>query len=229
MLDTGLLLSGVVVVVAMWLVVRWIDLPWPPSEALDRLVAPAMVGVLIGRASALVLDDPTSLRSLRAFLVVRGGVELWPGAAAAAAVLAASLRRRGEPVLTSMALLVPVALVGYGAFEATCLLREGCYGPESAIGLRPDGLASPMVPLGVVVGVALVAIAWVLTARAERPPVETLAIALLAVAGLRSIAAIWLPRLGDALTRPHRESIAVAVIALAVVLGSRVQHRMVLR
>ena len=229
MLDTGLLLSGVVVVVAMWLVVRWIDLPWPPSEALDRLVAPAMVGVLIGRASALVLDDPTSLRSLRAFLVVRGGVELWPGAAAAAAVLAASLRRRGEPVLTSMALLVPVALVGYGAFEATCLLREGCYGPESAIGLRPDGLASPMVPLGVVVGVALVAIAWVLTARAERPPVETLAIALLAVAGLRSIAAIWLPRLGDALTRPHRESIAVAVIGLAVVLGSRVQHRMVLR
>jgi len=229
MLDTGLLLSGVVVVAAMWLVVRWIDLPWPPSEALDRLVAPAMVGVLIGRASALVLDDPTSLRSLRAFLVVRGGVELWPGAAAAAAVLAASLRRSAEPVLTSMALLVPVALVGYGAFEATCLLREGCYGPESAIGLRPDGLTTPMVPLGVVVGVALVAVASVLAARADRPPVETLAIALLAVAGLRSIAAIWLPRLGDALTRPHRESIAVAVIAVAVVLGSRVQHRAVLR
>lgn len=225
MLDTGLLLSGVVVVAAMWLAARWLRLPWEVSEALDRFVAPAMVGVLVGRASALVLDDPTSLRSVRAFLVVRGGVELWPGAAAAAVVLASSLRRRAEPVLATMALLVPVALVGYGAFEATCLVREGCYGPESAIGLRPDGLTSPMVPLGVVVGLALVAVAAALAARAYRPPVETLAIALVAVAGLRSIAAIWLPRIGEALTRPHRESIAVAFVAAVAVLGSRVAGR----
>lgn len=229
MLDTGLLLSGVGVVAAMWLAARWLGLPWPASEVLDRFVAPAMVGVLAGRATALVLDDPTSLRSLRAFLVVRGGVELWPGAAAAVAVLAVSLRHRAEPVMTSMALLAPVALVGYAAFEATCLLREGCYGPASAIGLRPDGLTSPMVPLGVILGLALVAVAWVLAARADRLSVETLALAVLAVAGLRSIAAVWLPRLGDALTRPHRESIAVALVAALTLLGSRVVQRAALR
>jgi prolipoprotein diacylglyceryltransferase len=217
MLDTGLLLSGAAAVAAMWLAARVMALPWAPGDVLDRLLLPGIVGLLAGRVAAVLLDDPTSIGSLRAFLVIRGGVELWPGAVAAAAALAISLRRAGEPVTASVAALAPVVIVGYGAYEASCLLREACYGPHAAVGLRPDGLSEPMVPLGVVVGAAIVGVAAVL-ARREPTPLLTVASATLAVAAARSAASVWLPRIGDGLTRPHRESLAVA--ALAAVAGA---------
>ena len=225
MLDTGLLLSGVAVVLAMWLAARWLPVRSTPSDAIDSLIGPGIVGILAGRAVALVLDDPTSLRSLRTFLVVRGGVELWPGAAAAVLVLVASARRRGEGALTMLATFAPVALIGYATYEATCIVRDGCYGPKTAIGLRPDGLTTPMLPLGIIVGGGLVAIAIALARRANRPAAESLAFAVLAVATSRSAASFWLPRLGDGLTRAHRTSIAVAIVVAAVLVVTQVAHR----
>lgn len=223
MLDTGLLLSGAVIVMAMWLAPQWVASTSRTSSSgvLDQLLAPAMAGLLAGRVVALVLDDPTSLRSLRAFLVIRGGVELWPGAIAAAATLVVGLRRAGEAVLPAVARLVPVALIGYAAFEATCLLREGCYGPHSAVGLRPDGIGATMLPLGVIAGAVLAGVAVVLARRPADPPIVTIASATLAVAAVRSIESVWLPRIGDGLTRPHWESIAVTVLAGVALLALR--------
>lgn len=229
MLDTGLLLSGAVVLAAMWLAARRLRAPWPASDVLDRLLLPTIVGLLVARTVALVLDDPTSLRSVRSFLVIRGGVELWPGLAAAVTTLAVSLRRAGEPVLDGLARTAPIALIGYAAFEATCLLREGCYGPHSTIGLRPDGIGTAMVPLGVLVGIVLVAVALLVDRRTTDPPMLSISMALLAVAATRSVAAVWLPRLGEELTRPHRESIAVAVLAGATLLAVRFAHGSTLR
>src|SRR3546814_6179302 len=47
-------------------------------------------------------------------------------------------RRRGHEALPELA---PFALWGYALYEATCGLRDGCYGPVSSLGLTPDGLA----------------------------------------------------------------------------------------
>lgn len=222
MLDTGLLLSGAAAVTAMWLAARW--LVGRPSDALDRLLVPAMVGILAGRAAALVLDDPTSLRSLRAFLVIRGGVELWPGLAAAVAAAAIAARRAAEPVLDTLATLAPIALVGYATFEATCLMREGCYGPNTALGLRPDGLPEPMLPLGVIVGAVLVTVAVVLARGNLRPGLVVVG-TVFALGATRSIAAVWLPRIGEELTRPHRESLAVTGLAAALLIADHLTRR----
>lgn len=225
MLDTGLLLSGAAAVVAMWLAARALGAAWTASETLDRLLLPAVVGILAGRAVALVLDDPTSLQSLSAFLVIRGGVEFWAGAVAATATAAVAARRAGELALSTLAKLAPVALVGYAAFEASCLVREGCYGPHSAVGLRPDAISTPMLPLGVLVGMVLAAVAVLLGRRVFEPPVVSVALVALAVGLTRSVASVWLPRLGDGLTRPHRESIAVTGIAAAVLVAAHLTRR----
>lgn len=228
MLDTGLLLSGLVIAVAVWAGVRWLPMPgWKPEEVLDRLLTAGIVGVLAGRLAAASLDDPGSLRAIRTFLVIRGGVEFWPGAVAAVLVVAVGLRRAGRSVLEGVASLAPIALVGYGAFEGACLLRDGCYGPAAPIGLRPDGLATTMIPAGVVVGAGLAIGAVVLARRSGSPPIARLLAAVVAVALLRSIASIWLPRLGDELTRPHRESIAVAVLSVAGLVAVNLTHRTV--
>lgn len=211
MIDTGLLLSGALAAVAMWLATRRFLPDRQASGVVEDLLLAALWGVIGGRAVAAFLDDPESLRSLRAFLVIRGGVELWPGAAVAAVVLAVQAGRRRERPLASIAALAPVALVGYAAYEATCLVREGCYGPVAPVGLRPDGLTTTMIPGGVVMAMAVAAAAG--ASMRLRPPAIRLLACLVAVAGARSVLSIWLPRLAEGLTRPHRTSIAIAVIA----------------
>lgn len=163
MLDIGLLLTGVL----LWLVLTVAARRAPVtnmthSEVLDRLMGPALAGLVIGRLVAVVLDDPASLRSLRAVLVIRGGVEFWPGVAVAMVVLGWGLNRRGTEVRRSFAELALFALWGYATYEAACLVREGCYGPATAVGLVPDGLQTRMFPVGPAVGLTVVLVGvWV--------------------------------------------------------------------
>jgi prolipoprotein diacylglyceryltransferase len=220
MLDTGLLLTGAAIAAVAWLAARWAaptaTAPaWDANDTLDVLLWAGMVGLLAGRAAAVLLDDPDSLQSLGTFLVIRGGVEMWPGAAVAAIVLAVSLRRRGAPVIVHAALMAPAALAAYAAFEASCIVREGCYGPRAAVGLRPDGLDTTMVPLGILAAVALVGVAVLLARRPAAPPLARVLMGLAAVALVRSVASIWLPRIGDELTRQHRTSILVLILSVA--------------
>lgn len=220
MLDQGLLLSGAVIVAVAWLTARWATpsreangTPWRPGDTLDVLLGAGMAGLLAGRAAAVMLDDPDSLRSLSAFLVVRGGVEMWPGALVATVVAILTLRRRGAtPIVVHLAVMAPVALAAYAGYEATCLVREGCYGPSAPVGLRPDGLDATMVPLGVVVGIILGLVAVLLARRSAWTAWTRIGIAVTSVALARTVASIWLPRIGEELTRQHLESIAVAVV-----------------
>ena len=220
MADRGLLFSGVVIAALLYAASRWLPVGrFERSEVLDQLVVPVVAGVLAGRAVAAALDDPASLRSLRAFLVIRGGVELWPGVAAAAGALAVGLRRRGgpEPVLDGLAVLAPFLLLAYAGYEATCVLRDGCYGPASPVGLVPDGLQTRQFPVGLVVAAVVLGLAWRLATWSTDAGVK-LVVAVGGVAMARAVASIWLPRLGDGLTRPHRESIAIAVVAAGTTL-----------
>ncbi|MEO6713486.1 MAG: prolipoprotein diacylglyceryl transferase family protein [Mycobacteriales bacterium] len=234
MLDQGLLLSIATVVGVAWLAARWVPplVPsvaqggaWSPGDTIDVLLGAAMAGVLAGRVAAVLLDDPESLRSLSAFLIIRGGVEMWPGAVVAALVAGVSLHRRSAPVLGGFAALSPVVLVAYAGFEATCLVREGCYGPSSALGLRPDGLATTMVPSGVIVAIVLVLVAAHIARHPSQPDLMRVALAVTAVAASRSISSIWLPRIGDHPTRQHLGSIMVAVLGSVALLLSRARSR----
>jgi hypothetical protein len=41
---------------------------------------------------------------------------------------------------------------------------------------------------------------------------------------VRAVASFWLPALGDGLTRPHRESLVVAVLAVFAFVGTCLRH-----
>src|SRR3546814_10460697 len=162
---------------------RW----WPitayeRADVLDQLSGPALAGLVVGRLTAVLLDAPESLGSIRALLVVRSGVEFWAGVAVFRALLRRSVvrrhRRRGHEALAELA---PFALWGYALYEATCGLRDGCYGPVSSLGLTPDGLADRHFPLGMAVGVDVAALALGVRHLRAAPAGDRL---LLAIGGL---------------------------------------------
>jgi hypothetical protein len=111
-------------------------------------------------------------------------------------------------------------LLAWAIFEATCVLRDGCPGPRSPIGLHPDGLSSRVFPVGLAVAVTAVAAAGgvALLRRRGLPGVLCAIVSVAAIAVIRSVSSIWLPHIGSGITRQHRESIVVLAVT-SVVLG----------
>ncbi len=216
MLDLGLLVTGLVIWVGLFAASRWAPTAqYERTELLDGLYGPLIAAILLGRLTAAALDDPAALGSIRALLVVRGGVEFWAGVAVLLAMLwRASRRRHGRNWPVAMAEVAPFVLWTYAIYEATCVLRDGCYGPTSAVGLVPDGLRERHFPVGLAVGAAVGLLGILIRHLWATPPGEKLLLAVGGVATTRAVASVWLPRLGDGLTRQHTESVVVAVLAL---------------
>lgn len=251
MIDFGLLASMIIAFGIPTLVAQW---RWPlrsytepgssrePGDSIgrgnstgtglhsffDAALGPALAGVVVGRLAAVLLDDPRSLTRVTDLLIIRSGVEFWPGMAAAVAVVVWGAKRDKVPVLARLADLAPLAMIGYACYEATCFLRGGCFGPDSPIGLRPPGLVTTMLPVGIVMGLAVVAGAIAVRGLSEagRQPQLVLAAAAATVATVRAVGSIWLPHVGDGLTRPHQTSVVVAVagvVAIGLVLARSVR------
>ena len=233
MIDYGLLVSmilafGVPSMLAWWWPLETVPgsaLSDEPAGFLDVALGPAFAGLAVGRLTTLALDDPNSIGSLSDMLIIRSGVEFWPGVAAAAAGVVWAEHRAGLPRLSRLAALVPLAMVGYAAYEAACIFRDGCFGPDSDIGLQPPGVSTRVFPIGWLMAAALIAAAVAVRALASRvrSPALVVAAATVAVAGVRAIGSIWLPHVGDGLTRQHVTSIVIAATAgvvLAVVAAS---------
>ena len=224
MIDYGLLVSVIIAFGVPSLLMWWWPLDTAPIAAsgpeppgfLDVAVGPAFAGLAVGRLVTLALDDPNSLGSLSDMLIIRSGVEFWPGVIGAAAVVAWTGHRAGLPRLSRLAALVPLAMVGYAAYEAACIFRDGCFGPVSDVGLSPSGVSSTMFPIGWVMAAVLIVAAVAVRefAARVRSPAVVVAAATVAVAGVRAVGSIWLPHVGDGLTRQHVTSIVVAVTAL---------------
>lgn len=222
MIDYGLLLSVLLAFAVPAFVVRW----WPlttydePVSFLDVAIWPAALGVLVGRLVTLAIDDPSSMFRLSDFIVVRSGVEFWAGVAAAASSIGWTARRAGVAPSVRLADLAPHAMLGYAAYEAACIFRDGCFGPASAIGLRPPGVSSTMVPVGLVMAAALAGLAVILRLLCERgrSPITVVPLAVLGVSSVRAVASFWLPHVGVGRTRQHNTSIVI-VAASAVVLA----------
>ena len=217
MIDYRLLASIAAAIAAPALLARaWRLPPWASGMGfVDFATVPALMGTLVGRTVALTLDDPGSLRRVADFFVVRSGVEFWPGAAGAAAVVAYRAWRARDPCLARLAEIIPLAMVGYATFEASCLLRDGCLGPFTSFGLRPAGMTVRMFPVALVMAAAVaVAAAGVRRLEARGTgPLTVVLVSVFAVAVVRSVGSTWLPRIGDGLTRAHRTSIVVAITA----------------
>jgi len=216
-IDFGLLVSMMIGFGLPSLLVNW----WPlsnydePMGFIDVALGPAFAGLAVGRLTALAIDDPSSIGSISDMLIIRSGVEFWPGALTAAAVLIWSARRAGLGPLTRLADVTPAALVGYAGYEAACVFRDGCFGPLTAIGLRPKGLSVTMLPVGWFMAIAVL-IAAVLIRRAAKAgatPRSVILYAALSVSAVRSVGSIWLPHVGDGLTRQHTTSIVVVALS----------------
>ncbi len=223
MIDYGLLISVVLALGApSTLSRRWNIAGYRGSVTfLDVALAPAFIGLLVGRLVALGIDDPASIVSLSDLLIVRSGVEFWPGVAAAALALMASARMYEMPILTRVAALAPLSMIGYASYEAACVFRDGCFGPVSPLGLIPPGVGSRMLPIGWIMAAAIT-LGALLTQRlamASQPRAVVVLTSLVWVAGVRATGSIWLPHVGNGLTRQHLTSIAVATTSLAALVA----------
>ncbi len=227
MIDIGLLASIAIVLMVPTIFLR----PWPPhvvaGGVFDVSFGALFIGLAVGRLTALAIDDPGSLTSLSDVMIIRSGVEFWPGVLAGLAWLALRAKRDAVSATGRLAALVPASLVAWACYEATCLIRDGCPGPASALGLRPDGLVTRMFPVGLAVAVAAVVSAALLDRwhRLGLASLRVVILAVTAVAGIRALASIWLPHIGNGLTRQHRESIVVFAIAGGLWIVLRVRDR----
>jgi len=217
-IDFGLVVSLIAAIGApALLAARWCD--GRSTSFLDDVTAPLLAGLVVGRLVTLAFDDPGSIGSLPDMLVIRSGVELWPGALAAAGAVAWQATRSGCSPLVRLASLAPLALVGYAAYEATCSFRDGCLGPVSPVGLRPPGLQATMLPVGWLMAAAVLAGALAVHRLQGRTrPVVQVAAAVAVAAAVRSVGSVWLPHITDGMTRQHRSSVAVLVASATVVL-----------
>ncbi len=224
MIDYGLLVSmivafGVPTLLGNWWLVSGRD---GPVGFLDVALGPAFAGLAVGRIATLALDDPNSIGSIADMLIIRSGVEFWPGAAAALAMAMLSANLGLVSVSRRISELAPLAMVGYASYESACIFRDGCFGPASPIGLRPPGLVTTMLPIGwfMAIAVALAAVGVHTLVSRRYPSSVVVLAAAFAVASVRAVGSIWLPHVGDGLTRQHITSIGVAVIAAIVVIAT---------
>lgn len=216
MIDVGLLLTMIIAMGLPALVARWWLLTTFGQFVgfLDVAIGPAFVGLGVGRLVAVGIDGSSSLGSLSDLLIIRSGVEFWPGVTAAVLAAAWGARRAGVVIMARLADLVPLAMLGYAGYEATCVVRDGCFGPLAPLGLRPPGTSTTMLPIGIIAA-AVVAIAAAVLHREQSRRASAVIVlgGLIVVSAVRSIGSIWLPHIGDGLTRQHRSSILVAATA----------------
>jgi hypothetical protein len=227
MIDSGLLISIAAVVGTVWVLARLMQ---PRTMAATDVVDSALTGVVAGivtaRVVAMAFENPAGLSRLGEVMLLRSGLDFWPGVITGIVTLAFLGRRAGVAVGPRLADWAPFGLCAYAAYEATCLARDGCFGPRSPIGLRPAGIGSRQFPVGLAVAAAVVVLAMVVRWLAAGSAHPTLLLAVGGLAAIRFLAAFWLPRVTLGPTRQQTESLLVLVFtgAATVVLASSLRR-----
>ena len=219
MIDSGLLVSLGATLGSVWVLARLMP---PRTMAARDIIDSSLTGILTGiataRVAAMAFDDPAGLRRLGDVLLLRGGLDFWPGVLAGALTLTVIWHRSGVAVVPRLADGAPYALCAYAAYEATCLARDGCFGPRSPVGLRPGGLGSPQFPIGLAVAIAVIGLAAGVRRLAAQSGAPAVMLAVGGLAATRFVAAFWLPRVSLGPTRQQVESLVV--LAVAAVAGA---------
>lgn len=215
MIDTGLVVTMIVIAVGCSLLLR---IAPPTGGDRDRIydlaIGPLFIGIIVARLVAMAFDDLGRALRLRDVLLLRSGMEFWAGLAAALAFATWRWRKDPLPRWGLLAAVIPYGLWTYALYEGTCLVRDGCLGPRSPIGLTPIGLSHRVFPVGLAVAAATFAIGFILRRARLLRPETVVAIGLGSLAGVRAVASVWLPAIGP--SRIQRESIAVALLVPVV-------------
>lgn len=189
----------------------WLGLRlWPehlPDHGFDRLIGAGLVGLVVGRVTAMMTQGVNPIASLGDFIVIRGGVHT--GAAALGFVVALVWTTRSQR--SALDALAPAILLGLAGWHAGCLWRGACLGAPSDLpwtwGL--DGSAITRHPVEVYAAVALAVGAWLVSRLGWR-------------LWLRAGSALMITATVRLLTEPLRPSITggpTAWYASGVVLG----------
>lgn len=220
MIDTGLVISIVAAVAAAAIAARLIPpRTMSPRDVLDVTGTGLVVGVVTGRLVAMLFEAPTGLTHLGEIILLRSGMDFWAAVAAGTLALAVSTRRAGVAIVARLADCLPYALGAYAAYEATCVARDGCFGPRSPIGFRPAGMGTRQFPIGVAVALAVVVLAIGARHLAAGSPGLALLVATAGLAAMRYAAAFWLPRISPGPTRQQIESLLVLVLTATTALA----------
>lgn len=198
MIDLSLLLSMLTVIAGTLLALRLV----PPfgfdrQKISEAASTPVIVGLVASRVVFLLFDNPASLSRIRDILVFRSGLEFWAGILFAVGFCCWQNRRTPEGLTVLLSAGVPYVLVGLAFYEGACLLRDGCLGPTSSVGLTPYGLTRPMIPVGLFVAAAFLVSAWLLRRNHTMNAVTKLSVSLAVLGGVRALASRYLPAFGS--------------------------------
>lgn len=214
MIDPGLLVSIALVVGTATILTRLMPpRTMGPRDLFDVTGIGIIAGIVAGRVVAMSFDSPAGLTHLGELMLLRSGMDFWSGVVAGVVTLAVSARRAGVAVVPRLADCAPFALCAYAVYEATCLARDGCFGPRSPLGLRPAGMGSRQFPVGLAVAVAVIVVAVGVRRLAASSPGRALLLATAGLAGIRYSAAFWLPRISSGPTRQQSEALIVLILA----------------
>lgn len=226
MLDVGLLSAAAFTLAVLWCFLRVAAPPaWDTDEVFEGLWWPLFAGLTAARLANLVLDGGLWSISARTVLMVGNGVEFWPGVLAAAITATVRARAEGVEVSRRLAELACAFVVGVGAFELTCVVRGGCFGPESLIGLTPPGFSGPQVPVALLVGFAAIAAGVVLARQRALTAGSVVLAAVSVIASLRWLSWFHLPRVPGSAERIQMTNTAVLGACAALWAGRAIVHR----
>jgi prolipoprotein diacylglyceryltransferase len=107
----------------------------------DRILGAAVMGLLVGRLTSMLLQGVNPFLSPSDILIVRGGVDTAAASIAALATLAWSLR---ADLWHSFDAAAPAVLLGLAGWQAGCLFRSACLGASSTL---PWAWAQPGSPI----------------------------------------------------------------------------------
>jgi prolipoprotein diacylglyceryltransferase len=174
----------------------WVGLKlWPdrvPGNAFDRLIAAGVVGLVIGRLTAMIIQGISPVTSPADIIIVRGGVHTGAATIAFLATLTWSTRT------TSSApdALAPATLLALAGWHAGCLWRGACLGTPSELpwAWALDASAVTRHPVEIYASIALAVGALGVSKLGWRP-------------GLRAGTALLIASAARLLTEPLRPSI----------------------
>ncbi len=174
-------LTGVALMLAMLRLVKPLA---PDQDLVDLALGAGVVGLIVGRIGAMLLQGSNPLTNPIDLFFVRGGVDTGFASLGALTFLGFKLRHH---LLPTVDLLAPPALAGLAGWHAGCLFRNACAGTVTNL---PWGIAAPgsdlprhPVELYAAIGLLLAAVVLYLLLRRGALPEGVVAGVGLAAAG----------------------------------------------
>jgi len=138
-----------------------------PDRAADRLVAATLIGLLVGRLTAMAGQGVNPLAHPVDLVIVRGGVDT--GAAALGFLITLVWSTRHSPL--SIDAMAPAILLALFGWHAGCLWRDACLGTVSELpwAWALPGSTATRHPVAIYAALALGMAAWAVSRLGWRP------------------------------------------------------------